>query len=167
MNTKTHDIIHIYTDSNYLINTYTKWVITWEKNGWKKANGKDVENVELIQDIYSKLNSSGLVVIFKKVKAHQPEPDKSSDSWQHWYGNDRADKLAKLCATDMKEANDKDEEKEERIEKVEKERVKKEVKTKIKKEVTAKIKAKKEVVKKSTKKAVIKERDPTPSDDES
>lgn len=144
----TRDIIHLYTDSAYLINTYTKWASTWEANGWKKANGKDVENVEMIQDIYTKLNSSGLVVIFKKVKAHQDEPDRNSSGWCHWYGNNRADELAKLCATDMKEAS------EETAEKEKKEKVR-EIKEKAKAKTTKTIKTKK-----------IKKKEPTPDDDD-
>ena len=101
-----NDIVHIYTDSTYLINTFTKWVFAWESNGWKKGNNKDVENIELIQEIYSLMNSSNITIIFKKVKAHQPEPPKTHESWRSWYGNDKADKLARICATDMKEANE-------------------------------------------------------------
>lgn len=98
---KTRDIIHVYTDSSYLINTYTKWAREWETNGWKKANGKDIENVELVQEIYTTLNDSKLICIFKKVKAHEDEPDKNSSKWKHWYGNNRADALAVSCSKDM------------------------------------------------------------------
>jgi ribonuclease HI len=102
----TPDICHVYTDSAYLINTFTKWAKDWEKNGWKKSNGKDVENVELIQEIYTLMNDSHITIILKKVKAHQLEPSRNSDNWNHWYGNDKVDKLAILCATDMKEAKE-------------------------------------------------------------
>jgi ribonuclease HI len=40
------NIIYIYTDSTYLINSITKWYNTWEKNKWKNSKGKDVENIE-------------------------------------------------------------------------------------------------------------------------
>jgi len=48
------------------------------------------------------IKDSELVIIFKKVKAHQSEPKKDSENWYHWYGNDRADNIAKLCAQDLK-----------------------------------------------------------------
>ena len=105
---KVKDIVHIYTDSMLLINTYTKWAKIWAKNGWKKSNGKDIENLEMVQDIYTLLSNSNIIIIFKKIKAHLPEPSKSDSSWHNWYGNFRADELAGLCANDMKIDNDKE-----------------------------------------------------------
>ena len=32
----------------YMINIFTNWAKKWEKLNWKKANGKDIENLELI-----------------------------------------------------------------------------------------------------------------------
>lgn len=95
------DIIHVYSDSMYVINTYTRDIKNWEANEWKKANGKPVENLELIQEIYTLMQESNLVIIFKKWKAHGPEPSKTDPSWKHWNGNRIADALAVNCATDM------------------------------------------------------------------
>ena len=39
--------IHLYTDSQYLINGITKWVKGWQKNGWKTRTGDPVENRDL------------------------------------------------------------------------------------------------------------------------
>jgi len=39
--------IVIYTDSSYLINGITKWIHSWQKNGWKKKDKSDVENRDL------------------------------------------------------------------------------------------------------------------------
>lgn len=99
---ETKDIVHIYSDSTYVLNTFSKWVEGWKLNGWKKSTGKPIENIELIQDIYTAIQESELVIIYKKVKAHQNEPSKDSKGWYDWYGNDRADNLAKVCAEDMK-----------------------------------------------------------------
>lgn len=99
------NIVHIYMDSTYVINTFSKWIYDWESNGWKKSKNKEIENLELIQEIYSLIKDSSFVIIFKKVKAHQPEPRiKDSEEWLNWYGNNRADELANSCATDMKES---------------------------------------------------------------
>ena len=95
------DVIHVYSDSTYVINTYVRDVRNWEANGWKKANGKPVENLELIQEIYTLMQESGLIIIFKKWKAHCPEPPRDDPTWRHWYGNFKADELAVECATDM------------------------------------------------------------------
>jgi ribonuclease HI len=96
-------IVHIYSDSTYVLNKFSKCAESWKQNGWKKSTGKPIENIELIQEIYTMIQNSGLIIIYKKVKAHQNEPRRESPTWYDWYGNDRADNLAKLCAEDMKE----------------------------------------------------------------
>ena len=37
------------SDSRYLIDGMTSWVFNWMRRGWRKADGKPVENVELWQ----------------------------------------------------------------------------------------------------------------------
>lgn len=101
MQLKTRDIVHVYTDSMYVINTYVRDIKNWENNGWKKANGKDIENLELIQEIQELMQDSGLIIILKKWKAHTVEPARDDPTWCHWNGNNRADIIAKDCATDM------------------------------------------------------------------
>ena len=39
--------IKLYTDSQYVKNGITEWIINWKKNGWKTANKKEVSNKEL------------------------------------------------------------------------------------------------------------------------
>ncbi|MFW0107602.1 RNase H family protein [Rothia sp. P7181] len=39
----------VLCDSQYTINAVTKWLPGWKKKGWKKADGKPVQNQELIQ----------------------------------------------------------------------------------------------------------------------
>ena len=55
------------TDSKYVIEGYTKWIINWKKNGWKTSSGKSVQNSDLWQKIDS-LRIKGLVMEF--VKGH-------------------------------------------------------------------------------------------------
>ena len=93
------DIILVYTDSKYLIDSITKWSTSWERNGWMRKNkgGKlvPVKNVELIKQIKALTIVNN--VQFKHVKAHQKEPiGVARDSYQYteWYGNMMADKLA-------------------------------------------------------------------------
>jgi ribonuclease HI len=38
--------IEIHTDSQYVKNGITEWIITWKKNGWKTSAKKPVKNVE-------------------------------------------------------------------------------------------------------------------------
>ena len=58
----------IYTDSTYVKNGITEWVVKWKKNGWKSSNKKPVKN----KDLWIKLD--GLCeknnVSWKWVKGH-------------------------------------------------------------------------------------------------
>ena len=55
------------TDSKYVIEGYTKWIINWKRNGWKTSAGKSVQNLDLWQKI-DDLRIKGLVMEF--VKGH-------------------------------------------------------------------------------------------------
>ena len=39
--------VMLFTDSVYLKDGITKWIINWEKNNWKNANNKEVKNKDL------------------------------------------------------------------------------------------------------------------------
>ena len=39
--------IELYTDSQYVKNGISSWIINWKNNGWKTANKKPVANKEL------------------------------------------------------------------------------------------------------------------------
>ena len=41
----------IYTDSQLVVNTITKWAAGWEKRGWERKDG-EVKNLELVQRAY-------------------------------------------------------------------------------------------------------------------
>lgn len=93
------DIIYIYTDSTYIINSITKWYPTWLSNNWMTSKNKPVENKELIQLLYELKNK--YIVIFKHVRSHQKEPiDKTTDLYVQWYGNHMADHLATSACKD-------------------------------------------------------------------
>ena len=55
------------TDSKYVIEGYTKWIINWKRNGWKTSAGKSVQNLDLWQKI-DDLRINGLDMEF--VKGH-------------------------------------------------------------------------------------------------
>lgn len=44
--------VTIYSDSEYVKNTYTKWMHNWAKNNWKKTDGGEVSNLEIIKELY-------------------------------------------------------------------------------------------------------------------
>lgn len=78
--------ILIRCDSQYVINSVTKWMPGWKRKGWRKADGKPVLNRELLEQIDTALN--GRTYKFEWVKGHAGDPM-----------NEAADTLAKSAAT--------------------------------------------------------------------
>lgn len=62
------ETIVINTDSQYVKNGITSWVVNWKKNGWKTASKQPVKNKELWVELDS-LNSQ-LPVKYQWVKGH-------------------------------------------------------------------------------------------------
>lgn len=61
--------VTVYSDSAYTVNAFNEgWLYGWMKNGWKKADGKPVQNVELWQRLYELVRFHE--VRFVKVKGH-------------------------------------------------------------------------------------------------
>ena len=75
-------LIKIFTDSTYLKQGITVWIINWEKNNWKTSDKKNVKNIDLWKKL-KKLTSFNQVE-WNWVKGHSEDPM-----------NDLADKLAK------------------------------------------------------------------------
>ncbi len=73
--------ITITTDSNYVKNGINHWIENWKKNGWKTAQKKPVQNIDLWQ-ILDALNTQ-YQVKWHWVKGHSGHP-----------GNEMADQLA-------------------------------------------------------------------------
>ena len=65
---KTSSEILIYTDSTYVKNGITEWVLKWKRNGWKNSNRKPVKN----KDLWVKLDNlcDQNKVSWKWVKGH-------------------------------------------------------------------------------------------------
>jgi ribonuclease HI len=62
----------VLCDSQYVINSVTKWMPGWKKKGWRKADGKPVMNLELLQEIDEAL--VGRKYRFEWVKGHANHP---------------------------------------------------------------------------------------------
>ena len=90
---KTNPII--YSDSAYAINSFTVWRHNWKANGWRKADGSPVKNLELIQ-AFDDLIENGYQFCLKKVKGHS-----------NCEGNIIADKLAVAETTRVKDTEGK------------------------------------------------------------
>ncbi len=80
--TKDVAAVNLYTDSTYVKNGITQWMISWKKNGWKTAAKKPVKN----KDLWLALDeqTAGRAIEWRWVKGHAGDP-----------GNERADALAR------------------------------------------------------------------------
>ncbi len=62
-------IVEVYSDSAYVVNAYENgWIYAWKKNGFKKADNKPVQNVDLWEELYSL--TAMHEVTFHKVQGH-------------------------------------------------------------------------------------------------
>jgi ribonuclease HI len=66
------DDLLVLCDSQYVINSVTKWMRGWKAKGWRKADGKAVMNLELLQEIDEAL--VGRKYRFEWVKGHANHP---------------------------------------------------------------------------------------------
>ena len=78
---KTHCLVHVHTDSKYVMQGATEWIKGWKMRGWKTADKKPVKNVDLWQALEDQLARHD--VHWHWVKGHSGHPE-----------NERADQLA-------------------------------------------------------------------------
>ncbi|XP_038209385.1 ribonuclease H1 [Zerene cesonia] len=76
----------INTDSQFLINSVTKWLPGWKRKGWKLQSGEPVKNEKDFKELDNLQNK--LQIKWNYVEAHRGV-----------YGNEMADQLAKAGAT--------------------------------------------------------------------
>ena len=88
--------LKILCDSQYVINSLTKWRFGWKKRGWKKADGKPVLNAELMKALDAAL--AGRDVEFEWVRGHTGHEL-----------NEAADDRARACAQAYKDGEAPDE----------------------------------------------------------
>jgi ribonuclease HI len=80
--------VAIYTDSTYVIQGITKWVWGWRKRGWKTAQGGDVLNRDLWEELFDLVAARGRgEVDWRWVRGHAGTP-----------GNERADQISVTLA---------------------------------------------------------------------
>lgn len=77
--------IHFYTDSTYLIRGITQWIWGWKKRGWKTAEGQEVSNRDLWEEIAKVVQERGAKgkIEWKYSRGHVGTP-----------GNERCDRIA-------------------------------------------------------------------------
>ncbi|MGO3796518.1 MAG: RNase H family protein [Pauljensenia sp.] len=79
--------LHVLADSQYAINTVTKWRHGWKKRGWQKADKKPIKNLEVVKALDEAMQ--GRTVTFEWVRGHAGHAM-----------NERADDLARAAAED-------------------------------------------------------------------
>lgn len=72
----------VYSDSGYAVNTYTKWMYNWARNGWIKSDKKVPENLDIIKEYYEYIQK-GYSINLNQIRGHNGI-----------LGNEIADKLA-------------------------------------------------------------------------
>ncbi|MFP6729856.1 MAG: ribonuclease HI [Alphaproteobacteria bacterium] len=82
-------MVRLYTDSTYVRDGITKWMVKWKANGWKTAARKPVKNIDLWQRLEAALADHE--VEWRWVKGHAGDP-----------GNERADALANQGMAEFK-----------------------------------------------------------------
>ncbi len=78
--------VHLYTDSTYVIRGITKWVWGWKRRGWKTAEGNEVANRELWENLSALVLARGkkeAAIEWKYSRGHVGTP-----------GNERCDEIA-------------------------------------------------------------------------
>ena len=73
----------VYSDSAYAVNSINTWMYGWARNGWINSKKKPVENLDLIQEIYSYLEFPMENFDLRKIDGHSGH-----------LGNELADALA-------------------------------------------------------------------------
>jgi len=82
----TNEELHVLADSQYVINSVTKWMSGWKKRGWRKSDKSPVLNADLMQAIDKAI--TGRKVSFEWVRGHSGHPL-----------NEAADDKARAAAT--------------------------------------------------------------------
>lgn len=86
--------ITLYTDSTYLIRGITQWIWGWRSRGWKNAEGKDVANRDLWEELLRQVTRlKPATIAWKYVRGHAGYP-----------GNERCDQIAVAFANNKTEA---------------------------------------------------------------
>lgn len=63
----------VYSDSMYCVNSFTNWIAGWKRNGWVRAGGKKLENLDLIKTYDMLTSSDGRKIDLRYVKGHAGE----------------------------------------------------------------------------------------------
>ena len=74
--------VRVITDSQYVKNGVTRWIVLWKRNGWKTAARRPVKNVDLWRRLDAAASAHEVEWVW--TRGHSGDP-----------GNERADALAR------------------------------------------------------------------------
>ena len=77
--------VTLSTDSRYVMDGLTKWIVGWQRNGWRTAARQPVKNADLWQELLAAAKPHRIT--WEWVKGHAGHPE-----------NERADRLASDAA---------------------------------------------------------------------
>jgi ribonuclease HI len=83
--------VRLHTDSTYVRNGITKWMLAWEKNGWVTSDRKPVKNADLWRRLAEAVRKHEVEWLW--VKGHAGD-----------VGNERADALANKGVAEARKA---------------------------------------------------------------
>lgn len=70
----------IHTDSEFWINVVTKWAPGWEQKGWKKSSKGEIQNLDIVKELYALHTDSQAKLVW--VKAHVgTDGNELADEW--------------------------------------------------------------------------------------
>jgi len=79
---KRRSAVDLYTDSRYVMDGITQWIVNWKAKGWRTANKKPVKNADLWRLLDERTGDHDIA--WHWVKGHDGDA-----------GNERADELAR------------------------------------------------------------------------
>lgn len=85
--------VQLFTDSEYLKKGITEWIVKWQRNGWRTANG-EVKNRDLWEQLLELVKTHN--VDFEWIRGHQTDEM-----------NKQADMLARKAITDHQKSSKK------------------------------------------------------------
>jgi len=87
--------LHLVCDSKYVVESATKWMHGWRRRGWRKSDGSEIANKDLIVELDAALR--GRRVRFEWVRGHDGHPL-----------NEEADTRARAAAESHRDAREPD-----------------------------------------------------------
>ncbi len=72
--------VTLYSDSKYVCDALTKgWAKKWQKNNWKKSDGKTALNIPLWEELLTLCETHSLNIIWVKGHAGHPENERCDE----------------------------------------------------------------------------------------